>query len=50
MLEINPKGITPMGPYPDVEAGAPSEAEWKSLKPGGVKLKEVVEFAEKLPT
>ena len=49
MLDINPKGITPKGPYPDVEAGAPTEDDWKDLKPGGVKMKEVEDFAQKLP-
>ena len=49
MLDINPKGITPMGPYPDVEPGAPSEAEWKGIEPGGVKKEEVQEFAKTLP-
>ena len=50
MLDINPKGITPMGPYPDVEDGVPNEVDWRSLKPGGVKKTEVDEFAETLPT
>ncbi|KAG8531505.1 uncharacterized protein KY384_003134 [Bacidia gigantensis] len=49
MPDINPKGITPMGPYPDVEVGAPSRDEWKNLKPGGIKLEEVQNVAEKLP-
>lgn len=49
MLDINPKGITPLGPYPEVEAGAPSPNDWKNLNPGGVKMKEVVEHAHTLP-
>ncbi|KAL9610741.1 MAG: hypothetical protein Q9167_004560 [Letrouitia subvulpina] len=49
MLDINPKGITPLGPYPEVETGAPSPANWKNLNPGGVKMKDVVEYAQKLP-
>ena len=49
MLDINPKGITPLGPYPDVEPGAPTSDEWKTLKSGGVQKREVIESAGKLP-
>ena len=49
MLEINPKAITPLGPYPDVEPGAPDDDEWDTLKPIGVKQREVLENADKLP-
>ncbi|KAI4212591.1 MAG: hypothetical protein LQ351_004663 [Letrouitia transgressa] len=49
MLDINPKGITPLGPYPEVEAGVLSPDDWKNLTPGGVKMKEVVKYAQTLP-
>ena len=41
-LDINPKAITPMGPFPDVEDYV--EQTWGSLKPGGVKLPAVLEY------
>jgi hypothetical protein len=40
--DINPKAITPMGPYPDVEDDV--ETDWNKLKPGGVKLPAVLQF------
>ena len=48
MLDINPKGITPLGPYPAIDPGVPSEEEWKDLKPKGVQMKEIMEAAGKL--
>ncbi|KAL9597821.1 MAG: hypothetical protein Q9219_004898 [cf. Caloplaca sp. 3 TL-2023] len=49
MHDLNPKGITPMGPCPDVEEGVPYGGEWKASKHGGVRMKEVEGFAETLP-
>ena len=43
---INPKAITPMGPYPDVEDGW--EADVQKVKVGGVMMKEVLELEKKL--
>lgn len=37
---VNPKAITPKGPYPDIEQGV--QADFTKLKPGGVKMAEVV--------
>ncbi|PVH89060.1 glutathione S-transferas-like protein [Cadophora sp. DSE1049] len=36
--DVNPKGITPMGPIPHVEKGV--EKDWSKLQPGGVELPE----------
>ncbi|RDW86930.1 putative cell wall organization protein/glutathione transferase (Gto3) [Aspergillus mulundensis] len=44
--DINPKAITPLGPYPDVEEGV--EQEWAKLKVGGVEHPEVLEFEKGL--
>ena len=49
MPDVNPRGIEPLGPYPNVEPGIPSGEDWKGLRPGGVKMDEVVEFAKSLP-
>jgi len=40
--DINPKAITPMGPFPDVEDGY--QSDWSKLKPGGVKMPAVTEY------
>ena len=48
--DINPKGITPMGPYPDVEVMKDDEMEkWKDtkLRAGECKLPAVLAFEEK---
>ncbi|KAK8185152.1 glutathione S-transferase [Phyllosticta capitalensis] len=45
--DINPKAITPMGPWPDVEHG-PSETDYSKLTPGGVMAPEVLEYEAKL--
>ncbi|KAI9657372.1 MAG: hypothetical protein M1821_003053 [Bathelium mastoideum] len=37
---VNPKAITPKGPYPDIEQGV--ESDFTKLRPGGVKSPEVV--------
>lgn len=42
--DINPKAITPMGPFPDVEEGC--ELDFSKVRVGGVRKKEVVEFAK----
>ena len=49
MPDLNPKDITPLGPYPDIESGLPNDADWANLRPGGVKRDDVVKFAETLP-
>lgn len=44
---INPKAITPMGPFPDIEEGW--EENVTKIKVGGVMMKEVVELERSLP-
>ncbi|KAJ9196275.1 hypothetical protein DTO164E3_6331 [Paecilomyces variotii] len=44
--DINPKSITPMGPFPDVEEGV--ETDISKLRIGGVKLPAVLEYQAKL--
>lgn len=44
--DINPKAITPMGPFPDVEEGV--ETDISKLRIGGVKLSAVLEYQAKL--
>jgi len=44
--DINPKAITPMGPYPDVEDYY--ERDFSKIKPGSVKLPAVLEHEAKL--
>ncbi|KAF2087079.1 hypothetical protein K490DRAFT_42478 [Saccharata proteae CBS 121410] len=44
---INPRGITPMGPFPEVEEG-PAETQYSKLKPGGVKMDKVLEWEERV--
>jgi putative glutathione S-transferase len=34
--DINPKGIVPIGPIPDIESGC--EKDWSKIKAGGVVL------------
>ncbi|KAI9709909.1 MAG: hypothetical protein M1820_002986 [Bogoriella megaspora] len=46
MIRINPKGITPRGPYPDVEDGV--ETDFSKIKPGGVKMQEVLDYEDSL--
>lgn len=43
--DINPKAITPMGPFPDVEEG--DVEDLSKLKPGGVKMPAVLEYENK---
>ncbi|KAJ9645717.1 hypothetical protein H2201_003701 [Coniosporium apollinis] len=45
--DINPKAITPMGPYPHVSE-SPVETDFTKLKPGGVKLQAVLDYQAKL--
>ncbi|KAL2438862.1 Glutathione S-transferase omega-like 2 [Exophiala dermatitidis] len=45
--DINPKAITPRGPYPDVEDGY--EPDLSKVRIGGVAMPEVVELEKKLP-
>lgn len=44
--DINPKAITPMGPFPDVEESV--EKDFSKLKVGSVKLDAVLEYQKKL--
>jgi glutathionyl-hydroquinone reductase len=44
--DINPKGITPRGPYPDVEDGY--EPDLGKVRIGGVNMPEVVELERNL--
>ncbi|OQU95881.1 Glutathione S-transferase, domain-containing protein [Cladophialophora immunda] len=45
--DINPKAITPMGPYPDVEEGF--EPDFSKVRVGGVSMPRVVELEKQLP-
>lgn len=40
--DINPKAITPLGPFPDVEEGV--EQDWGKLRVGEVRHPAVLEF------
>ncbi|KAL4865908.1 hypothetical protein BDV12DRAFT_210789 [Aspergillus spectabilis] len=44
--DINPKAITPLGPFPDVEEGV--ERDWARLRVGGVRHPDVLEFEASL--
>lgn len=44
--DINPKAITPVGPYPDVEQGY--EEDWSKLSPGNIDMPVVVEYEKTL--
>ncbi|PYI31758.1 glutathione S-transferase omega-like 2 [Aspergillus indologenus CBS 114.80] len=44
---INPRAITPVGPYPDVEEGV--ERDWGVLRVGGVKHPKVLEYEAGIP-
>lgn len=46
--DINPKAITPLGPWPDVETGF--EKDWSLLVSGGVNMPQVVEAEAQLPS
>lgn len=45
--DINPKAITPMGPFPDVEERV--QRDWTKLVVGGVKHPAVLEYESTLP-
>lgn len=45
--DINPKAITPMGPFPDIEEGV--ERDWTALRIGGVKHPAVLEYESSIP-
>jgi hypothetical protein len=45
--DVNPKAITPMGPYPHIEQGY--EPDLSRVKVGGVSMPEVVAWENKLP-
>ncbi|KAL4804097.1 glutathione S-transferase [Aspergillus unguis] len=44
--DINPKAITPLGPWPDVEEGV--ERDWTKLRVGEVRHPDVLKFEETL--
>ncbi|GAB7347352.1 hypothetical protein MBLNU459_g4288t2 [Dothideomycetes sp. NU459] len=44
--DINPKAITPMGPWPHIEEGY--EEDWSKLSPGGVSMPAVLEHEKTL--
>ncbi|KAJ5584349.1 uncharacterized protein N7459_004149 [Penicillium hispanicum] len=44
---INPRAITPMGPFPDVEEGI--ERDWSKLPIGGVRHPAVLEYEATIP-
>jgi len=45
--DINPKAITPLGPFPDIEKGV--ETDLTKIKVGGVAMSAVVELEKQLP-
>ena len=45
--DVNPKAITPWGPWPHIEEGY--EEDWSIIRPGGVDMPEVLEAEKKLP-
>ncbi|EMC94111.1 hypothetical protein BAUCODRAFT_75408 [Baudoinia panamericana UAMH 10762] len=44
--DVNPKAITPMGPWPNVEKGY--ESDWSKLKAGRIDMPEVLEWEKKM--
>lgn len=44
--DINPRAITPVGPWPDVEKG--NVEDWSSLKPGSIDMPQVLEYEKTL--
>ncbi|EME83833.1 uncharacterized protein MYCFIDRAFT_44255 [Pseudocercospora fijiensis CIRAD86] len=44
--DINPRGITPLGPWPDIDRGF--ERDWGMVGVGGIEMEEVLEFEERL--
>lgn len=44
--DINPKAITPVGPWPHIEKGV--ESDWSKLEPGSIDMPEVLEYEKKL--
>lgn len=45
--DINPKAITPMGPFPNIEEGV--ESNWDNLKIGQVKHPAVLAYEATIP-
>jgi putative glutathione S-transferase len=45
MLHLNPKGITPISPIPDIENGV--QEDWSKLRLGGVDMPKGATVAEK---
>ena len=46
--DVNPKAITPRGPWPDIEEGW--EEDVRKIDVGGVMMPEVIELEQKLPS
>jgi putative glutathione S-transferase len=44
--DVNPKAITPMGPWPNIEKGY--EEDWSKLSPGEIDMPEVLEHEKTL--
>ncbi|QIW94699.1 hypothetical protein AMS68_000217 [Peltaster fructicola] len=45
-LDINPKQITPVGPWPNIETGY--QGDWDSIRPGAIDMVAVIEHEEQL--
>ena len=44
--DVNPKAITPLGPWPHIEKGY--EEDWSKLTPGSIDMPEVLEHEKTL--
>jgi putative glutathione S-transferase len=44
--DVNPKAITPLGPWPHIEKGY--EEDWSKLSPGSIDMPEVLEHEKTL--
>lgn len=44
--DINPKAITPVGPWPHIEEGY--EKDWSNFSPGEIDMPEVLEYEKTL--
>lgn len=44
--DVNPKAITPLGPWPHIEEGY--QEDWSKLSPGSVDMPEVLEHEKTL--
>lgn len=44
--DVNPKAITPLGPWPHIEEGY--QEDWTKLSPGSIDMQEVLEHEKTL--